>query len=153
MEWSARQCGRWGGKEEKGGDGGRSGQVRSGQQSRIGDLVTLVVVETLKRQHMHAVSRRSCGALETSRTTSVLGYCIHTIQSTSWRDNKMSRYHYGRSVDYHQTITPFTCHPLLLLTPIDIPISDSSLDSSLVQFNNYYAVCITYLLHFHPLLH
>lgn len=79
-----------GGKEEKGGDGGRSGQVRSGQQSRIGDLVTLVVVETLKRQHMHAVSRRSCGALETSRTTSVLGYCIHTIQSTSWRDNKMS---------------------------------------------------------------
>lgn len=66
------------------------GQVRSGQQSRIGDLVTLVVVETLKRQHMHAVSRRSCGALETSRTTSVLGYCIHTIQCTSWRDNKMS---------------------------------------------------------------
>lgn len=84
------------------------GQVRSGQQSRIGDLVTLVVVETLKRQHMHAVSRRSCGALETSRTTSVLGYCIHTIQCTSWRDNKMST--------LMVLLTPFTCYPF---TPFD----------------------------------
>lgn len=103
------------------------GQVRSGQQSRIGDLVTLVVVETLKRQHMHAVSRRSCGALETSRTTSVLGYCIHTIQSTLplgettrclplWPKRRLPSDYYSF---YLPSLTPFDSyrHPYIRLFP------------------------------------
>lgn len=152
MEWSARQCGRWGGKEEKGGDGGRSGQVRSGQQSRIGDLVTFSGCGDIKKA-AYACSEQTQLWSSRDKSNYLRTWLLYTHYTEYLLARQQDVYHYGRSVDYHQTITPFTCYPLLLLTPIDIPISDSSLDSSLVQFNNYYAVCITYLLHFHPLLH
>lgn len=151
MEWSARQCGRWGvGRERRRRRKVRSGQVRSAESDRRSSYIS--GCGDIKKA-AYACSEQTQLWSSRDKSNYLRTWLLYTHYTVYLLARQQDVYHYSRSVDYHQTITPFACHPLLLFTPIDIPISDSSLDSSLVQFNNYYAVCITHVLHFHPLLH
>lgn len=119
MEWSARQCGRWGGRKRKAET--EEGQVRSGQQSRIGDLVTLVVVETLKRQQAaYACSEQTQLWSSRDKSNYLRTWLLYTHYTEYLLARQQDVYPYGITDSFYLlSLTPFDSyrHPYIRLFP------------------------------------